>query len=319
MARCLVSLGANLGARAETLAASLTQLAAVPGITQIAVSSLHQTTPVGGPAHQPGFLNQAALFETSLSPHQFFRQLTLSEQSAGRTRVEHWGPRTLDLDLLLYDDLVLTTPELTLPHPRMALRHFVLAPAVEVAPTWLHPQIGWTIAQLWQHLQSAPPYLAIAGPPAANPTALATRLATELALRFVPLTLLPNSPRPSSPPSLESLRLAAQQLDRQQFQSATSTWTVSDFWFDQLALDQSDPQRLQVWQQLHPHVQPPKLLIHLEEPTSLQESESFAAQLKSLASQSGIGPVLHLPAYDPETVWNEITAALQSMKPSSLH
>ena len=107
------------------------------------------------------------------------------ENRLGRRRTERWGPRTIDLDLLLYDELVLDTPTLVLPHPRMAWRRFVLEPAAEVAGTMLHPTIRWTIARLLEHLNSARPYVAITGPIAAGKTQLAERLAAAISARLM--------------------------------------------------------------------------------------------------------------------------------------
>ena len=136
------------------------RLVAQPQIAVAAVSCWRETAPVGGPPGQPPFLNGALLAETSLAPHDLLAALQQIENDLGRRRAERWGPRTIDLDLLLYDELVLDTPSLTLPHPRMAWRRFVLEPAAEVAGAMLHPTIGWTIARLLEHLNTARPYVA---------------------------------------------------------------------------------------------------------------------------------------------------------------
>jgi pantoate--beta-alanine ligase len=127
-------------------------------------SSLRETAPVGGPAGQPNFLNGAVLVETSLSPRELLAQLMNVEQGLGRKRKEHWGPRTVDLDLLLYDDVVLETPELTLPHPRMTLRRFVLEPAAEIAGEMIHPATGRSIAELLEQLNQRMPTKLISCP-----------------------------------------------------------------------------------------------------------------------------------------------------------
>jgi pantoate--beta-alanine ligase len=127
-------------------------------------SSLRETTPIGGPAGQPSFLNGAILVETSLSPHNLLARLMDVEQGLGRKRTEHWGPRTVDLDLLLYDDVVLDTPELTLPHPRMTLRRFVLEPAAEIAGEMIHPAIGRSVVELLKQLNQRMPAKVISCP-----------------------------------------------------------------------------------------------------------------------------------------------------------
>jgi 2-amino-4-hydroxy-6-hydroxymethyldihydropteridine diphosphokinase len=112
-----------------------------------------QTAPVGY-ANQPDFLNGAALLETQLPPTELLHHLLQIERTHGRDRSHgiEKGPRTLDLDLLLYDDVVMTTPELTLPHPEMHTRRFVLEPLAAIAPEWTHPVLQRTVQELLQKL-----------------------------------------------------------------------------------------------------------------------------------------------------------------------
>jgi 2-amino-4-hydroxy-6-hydroxymethyldihydropteridine diphosphokinase len=163
MAQALISLGSNVGNPAESLRQALALLALVPGLRVTVTSSFHETKPAGGPAAQENFLNAAARLETDLPPPELFSVLQNLEQKLGRIRTERWGPRTIDLDLLLYDGLELETPELILPHPRMSFRRFVLEPAAETAPEMVHPLCGNTIAGLLRHLEQTPRYLAVAG------------------------------------------------------------------------------------------------------------------------------------------------------------
>lgn len=156
MTAALIAVGSNLGDRAELLRRAVAQLAATPGIVVVAQSRLYETEPVGGPAGQGDFLNGAVLLETSLDPDELLAALKGIETSLGRERREHWGPRTIDLDLLLYGREVINTARLTVPHPRMTERGFVLEPAAEIAPHMVYPPSGRSVAQLYQHLLALP-------------------------------------------------------------------------------------------------------------------------------------------------------------------
>ncbi|MCU1313114.1 MAG: 2-amino-4-hydroxy-6-hydroxymethyldihydropteridine pyrophosphokinae [Acidobacteriaceae bacterium] len=146
-----IALGANLpspaGVPAETLAAATGRFNSLGSV--LARSSLYRTAPVGY-LDQPEFVNAVVLLETSLAPMPLLDRLLAIERSFGRERGRGpaKGPRSLDLDLLLYDDLVLQEPALTLPHPAMHQRRFVLAPLAEIAPEWRHPGLGRSVRQL---------------------------------------------------------------------------------------------------------------------------------------------------------------------------
>ena len=154
MANCLLSLGSNLGDRGAHLQAALRSLSSLPQTSLLAQSSFRDTQPAGGPVQDP-YLNAAAIIETSLDPLILLRRLQLIESSLGRVRTQRWGPRRIDLDLLLYDQLELNSPDLTVPHPRMAFRRFVLEPAVEIAAEMVYPINGWTVRMLAEHSHKA--------------------------------------------------------------------------------------------------------------------------------------------------------------------
>ena len=122
-----VALGANLADPTTQVRAALTALTELPQSRLLRASSLYRTAPVGI-AHQPDFINAVAALETTLSPHELLAALFAIEAAFGRRRDYHHAPRTLDLDLLLYDEQVIDSPHLTLPHPRLHLRAFVIAP-----------------------------------------------------------------------------------------------------------------------------------------------------------------------------------------------
>ena len=152
-ATAAIALGSNLGDSFTTLNAALEVLETTAGIQVQARSRWYQTPallPAGATAPQPDYLNGCALLRVSLSPYQLLRALLQTEEKFGRVRRERWGARTLDLDLLLFDDLILNTPTLQIPHPRMNDRAFVLVPLAEIAPDWMEPVSGKSINQLLQ-------------------------------------------------------------------------------------------------------------------------------------------------------------------------
>lgn len=144
--QCAIALGSNLGDSQAILAAALLALAQTPGIELQRHSRWYQTTAIG--PTQPDYLNGCAILQVIHSPDQLLGILLQLEQRFGRVRRQRWGPRSLDLDLLLYDDLILSSPDLEIPHPRMAARAFVLVPLAEIAPGWIEPRSGRSIAAL---------------------------------------------------------------------------------------------------------------------------------------------------------------------------
>jgi 2-amino-4-hydroxy-6-hydroxymethyldihydropteridine diphosphokinase len=141
-----VGLGSNLGNRMGNLATALAHLGREPGVSVRRVSSVYETEPVGPP--QPRYLNAVAQVGTLLSPRALWRLLVSIEEKLGRFRRERWGPREIDLDLLLYGDRVLRGAQLTVPHPHLHERGFVLVPLCELAPAAMHPGLHRTCADL---------------------------------------------------------------------------------------------------------------------------------------------------------------------------
>jgi 2-amino-4-hydroxy-6-hydroxymethyldihydropteridine diphosphokinase len=157
MASAYIAIGSNLGARQDAIRNALARLSEVPGTLVTAVATFRETEPVDAPPDSGRFINGAAAIETDLSPVELLRRLLQIEREAGRMRAEESSirnaPRVLDLDLLLYGDLTVADEELTLPHPRMHTRRFVLEPLAEIAPRAVHPGMGKTIAELLNELR----------------------------------------------------------------------------------------------------------------------------------------------------------------------
>jgi len=162
MARVYLGLGSNLGEREQNLATALARLQ--ERLRLLTVSSLYETAP-WGITEQPPFLNAAIAVETELSPAELLAFIKGVEREMGRQPSGRWGPRLIDIDILLYGDLVLQTPDVVVPHPHLAERAFVLVPLAEIAPDVVHPvyqqtiqallaRVGGEGVRLWQPDQS---------------------------------------------------------------------------------------------------------------------------------------------------------------------
>jgi len=352
MATCLIGLGSNLGDRRRALDQAVERLTRRPPVRLTARSRWYETVPVGGPPGQGPFLNGAAVLETSLEPEALFSVLGGIEADLGRRRAERWGPRPLDLDLLLYGELVLESPSLTIPHPRMAWRRFVLESAAEVAADMVHPTTGWPIARLLDHLNTAVPYVAITGPIGVGKTQLADQVAllvqgtsaTRILERVSPRRLEAFCADPSGnawATELEFLHERGRLLS-----AALPSWSergrlwVSDFWFNQclayagvwLAPERLDEYRRR-WEDARRTVVTPKLTVLLDAPADWLlerierrgrrgERRLSAATLERVrqailaeAGRPGQGPVLRLAGEGPaRTLLREVLGAVEAMQ-----
>lgn len=338
MARSLIALGSNLGAREQTLDWVVTRLSQTPGLRVLAQSRWHETAPVGGPPGQGRFLNGAVLVETAMEPEGLLAVLQQLETERGRGRETHWGPRTLDLDILLYDHEIRDTPALAIPHPRMAWRRFVLEPAAEVAAEMVHPTIGWTIEKLLRHLNEAPPYVAITGRSGVGKTDLARRITQVVGAQLVTKALAPcrreavgtDSSSIAWDLELEFLEERTRLLaaDRSEWR-AKGPW-ISDFWLGQslayAAVCLSPEQQAafhRKWEEACRRVVAPKLLVLLDASTELspapldceqQRREQVRHAILAQTAPPGLGPVLRLTDLAPEQAEAEVQAAIEAMR-----
>jgi 2-amino-4-hydroxy-6-hydroxymethyldihydropteridine diphosphokinase len=240
MARCLIGCGSNLGRRREQLDRAVELLRFMPGVSVLAVSRYRETRPVGGPVGQPPFLNGACLIETDLPPHDVLGMLAAVENTLHRERSEHWAPRTLDLDLLLYDEIVLDTPALTLPHPRMVTRRFVLEPAAEIAADLHHPRAGCTVQALLDNLSRPHPLVAVVGVPGSGAPEVAAAVADAVMARAVHAPLqLPVGMRGDVATWRDALAAWERALDRLDWQEDPHG-TIADFSLDMLHVAADD-------------------------------------------------------------------------------
>ena len=143
-----VALGSNLGDRAANIAAAVAALLQTLGVEVTKISNLLDNPAVGGPTDSPPFLNAAVEIRTTLSPRDLLNALLKIELAQGRQRCEKWGPRIIDLDIVLYGDETIDEPDLHIPHPLMHERRFVLEPLAEIAPHTIHPRLRKSMREL---------------------------------------------------------------------------------------------------------------------------------------------------------------------------
>ena len=149
MSTVFVGIGSNLGNRIENCANAVRKISDFATVS--AISSIYETEPVGN-EDQPNFINCAVKIETDLSPYDLLLSLQSIEDILGRERIQKWGPRIIDLDILFYNDLVIESDELIVPHPMAHLRRFVLEPLSEIAPDLIHPTLKVSVSKLLEGL-----------------------------------------------------------------------------------------------------------------------------------------------------------------------
>jgi deoxyadenosine/deoxycytidine kinase len=287
------------------------------------------------------------VLQTSLSPRSLFGVLLQVEADLGRQRSVRWGPRTVDLDLLLYDNLTNSDPDLVLPHPRMTWRRFVLEPAAEIAPEMLHPATGWNIARLLDNLNQTSWYLAIAGPIGVGKSYFAAEIAEKSGARLLSEQFdLARLKAFYHDPSSHAWQIELEFLEQRARQLAIGQpqWTrhdrpiVSDYWFEQSPAFASVwlqagqlPDYMDRWAELKPLVVRPRLTVLLHAPLEallariqargrkgeeLLTIEHLRRIGQALENQAALaeGPVLRLDTLDKKSAGVELIAALEAMR-----
>jgi 2-amino-4-hydroxy-6-hydroxymethyldihydropteridine diphosphokinase len=278
-----------LGDREATLNSALDEIDAMPNVRVSRRSEWHRSRPVGGPPEQTEYLNGSIVVETSVPPLAFLELLQRIEARHGRVPAERWAARQLDIDLLLYGDEVIETPQLTVPHLRMTFRRFVLEPAAEVAPRMAHPIIGWPMERLVLHLNAAKDEVVMLSPS----EALRSELTAKLSQRF-----------------------GAQKVDAPTFKTAEQLWPASyGTW---LAVPERGEEKAAAEPRAgglrYAAAQFPKLTILLDADGGAPRA--VKADWSTIVRQPGRGPTLRLQTADPAVIDAEVVAAIESVWPT---
>jgi 2-amino-4-hydroxy-6-hydroxymethyldihydropteridine diphosphokinase len=326
-ARAWISLGSNQGDRRAILDGAILALRESPGIALQSVSSYRETLPVGGPAGQGAYLNAAAGLETELEPRALLQVLQEVEARFGRVRSARWGARTLDLDLLLYGSRVVDRSDLSVPHLRMAVRRFVLAPLAEIAADVIDPITRRSVSQLLANLEQRPSYVAIRSDPQSDGGDPVFRLVVEQ-LGGIPLCANDRLRHEdgSSSAMADPTAWLIDQLSPERRASLGDRWLVSDFIPRELlfdaALRQNDDDTPRFEASLRPFLAiEPQLLA----PTFLVEGRPIGEGGRS-RSPAGTwrrpsggfavagSPCIHLEGFSTEAMADEILATCQAVR-----
>ncbi len=295
MARCLLGLGSNLGDRRTTLRRATGSVARLDGCRLLAQSRWHETTPIGGPAGQGAFLNGALLLDCTIPPEDLARELQTIEAQLGRNRAIRWDARAIDIDLLLFAAEVIESPNLSVPHPRMSFRKFVLEPAAEIAGFMVDPVTGWTVSRLLAHLSEAPPYVAITSADAALAAWLAEELCQELGyLRQEPF---PGLEEAGLPENTATCRVLKKPRDSELPMAGASTLRPA------LIITVEPSSQENFWKKT--------------ERKKRKKTESFppSTSFHKFLKRKGHGPLARIRADDPAIVLQEAVAAVRSVWP----
>jgi 2-amino-4-hydroxy-6-hydroxymethyldihydropteridine diphosphokinase len=281
MPKSLIGLGANLQHPERIIVDAVQRLGSLPAVKVFGLSRVYETTPVGGPPGQNIFLNAAVLIESAYEASDLLTVLQKLETALGRTREIRWGPRVIDLDLLLYDNVVNNSPELILPHPRMTFRRFVLHPCCDIAPDMVHPTTGLALEKLLNHLDKTPNYIVFRGGTEKERTTIMKAARRALLPRGIELKGISQS---NVPTSIDS-----------------KTWLMGDWSGDLAAFAPEGKSK----------IQSPKLLVSL---TPLpQESSVRQAENEHQVNFSGPHLQIGYPEFPQTAAVDEVVAAILAM------
>jgi 2-amino-4-hydroxy-6-hydroxymethyldihydropteridine diphosphokinase len=338
MVDCLLGLGSNIGDRRAQLDTAVQLICGHPQIQRVSTSSYHATRPVGGPTGQDVFLNAALRIRTTLTVGDLFAVLQDVEQRLGRRRLERWGPRTIDIDILFYGQEMVTSRDLIVPHPRMAVRRFVLAPAREVAADMRHPGTGASIAELLDRLARPPHYVAITGFRTEQAANLAVTAATICGLHVLlgagPTLMSQDGASVWHDISVELLqRVHAERRDQlvslwSEAELAPAEWHVSSFWLPELIAvararlaPESRAKLEQAYELAAGQVPVPHCVVFLDPRLDGKASEAacraaddWADAVAQELSRPGSPPCLHVPGAALQVALTELTAAVDAMR-----
>ena len=323
MPQCLIGLGSNKGDRRHQLNYALELLSNRNDTRFMRSSSWHVSQPVGGPIGQGEFLNGAVLLESKLAPSTLLEWLQEIEEKCGRVRGRRWDARHMDLDLLLYGDRVISQPGLEVPHPWLAIRSFVLDPAVEIAPETVHPLLGRTISQLHQHLARSKPILAITGVPHSGKT----RLAHEIAKKWQATVVTDARASFQGTSSGDALSDEIDLLERRTHRLSDSIrnrpgFLISDFWIGQslvhapftFGLDRINEFE-KAWDKIPASCRSPKLTLILRQgQEGLSTTAATMQQRFVIQARRWAGPYLELDSADFNHTLRDSLAAVHAMR-----
>ena len=291
MAKSLISLGANLDHREATMVEVAARLQRISRDHRAVFSRVYESIAIGGPSGQGGFLNAVALIDTDQDAHEILHTLKQWEIDLGRTRNIRWGPRTIDLDLLLHGQVVCHTSELTLPHPRMTFRRFVLEPCCDVAPEMVHPIAGVCLEDLLRQINAEFNEVAVLGGAPEDRETLLQGVCERLVAHGIELEILAGE----KPPCAENRTEASGDHKGSKNQKDDLLrWRIHTDWRHSGQL-RNTPHKIS---------QPPKLLIALMEPSQID-------RLYSASSDTFGGPQLVIDnSSSKEAAADDVAAAI---------